>query len=122
MVKSDSLNPNICENVLPVETSEVIGRPLDKEETKNTIFAFKPLISPTDGLHPMFFQKYCNETKEAIINTCMKTFSSSSIPLEINKTFICLISKIKNPEQTNHYMPISLCSTIDKNYHQNYSQ
>jgi len=78
-------NPVVCENTLNLEDNDNIGRPLDKEEIKNAIFSFKPLKSPgPDGLHPMFFQKYWNDI-EVVINTCIKAFSSSSIPTGINK-------------------------------------
>lgn len=44
----------------------------------------------------------------------MTAFSTSSISPQLNKTFICLIPKINNPEQITHYRHISLCNTIYK--------
>lgn len=96
-----------------MEDRTSMGRPLEKDEIKNAIYSFKPLKSPRpDGLHPLFFQKYWSDIEESVVNTGMKIFSSCTIPPELSKTFICLISKIKNLEQITHYRPNSLCITI----------
>lgn len=44
----------------------------------------------------------------------MNAFENSTIPQDMNKTYVCLIPKIKNPEHITHYRPISLCNTIYK--------
>ena len=45
----------------------------------------------------------------------MKSFFQSGKMLrQINHTVITLIPKCENPTSTNHYRPISLCSTIYK--------
>lgn len=113
LIKCEWTNPTTCKNVISMEDRTSMGRPLEKDEIKNAIYSFKPLKSPRpDGLHPLFFQKYWSDIEESVVNTGMKIFSSCTIPPELSKTFICLISKIKNLEQITHYRPNSLCITI----------
>ena len=89
--------------------------PLTRQEVTSTIFSFQPLKSlGPDGLHPLFFQKFLNETKETIVSTCMNAFIITSISPQINTTYICLIMKINNPKQITHYRHICLCSIIYK--------
>lgn len=62
-----------------------------------------------------FFQKYWNNTNEQLSSLVLDAFSSLSIPLHINQTYLCLIPKMKNADSSIHqYRPISLCNTVYK--------
>lgn len=51
-----------------------------------------------------------DDTIEAILEILNKNKTLE----EINKTFITLIPKIKNPENVSQYRPISLCNVFYK--------
>ena len=74
-----------------------------------------PLKAPRlVGLPPLFFQKFWptigEEVSQAVL-TCLKLGSISST---INRTFITLIPKFKNPSRVSNFCPIALCNIIYK--------
>lgn len=67
-----------------------------------------------DGFPPFFFQKYWNLIGASVCRTIKAYFHSAKMFNKINHTFITLIPKIDNPQTSNHFCPISLCSIIYK--------
>ena len=65
-------------------------------------------------LPPLFFQKFWptigEEVSQAVL-TCLKLGSISST---INRTFITLIPKVKNPSRVSDFHPIAFCNIIYK--------
>lgn len=84
-------------------------------EIKAATFDLAPDKSPgPDGFPPFFFQKYWPLVGNSVIRVVKAFFHSIKMLKEINHTFLALIPKIDNPSTTNHFPPISLCSTIYK--------
>lgn len=70
--------------------------------------------SGLDGFGPQFFQAYWPIVGSELITTIKRFFHHGQLPLALNHTIIALIPKIENPENPNHFRPISLCNTIYK--------
>lgn len=94
---------------------QMLQRPVDDIEIKNTIFSIKPLKAPgVDGLHVGFFQSQWNTVGPSVCRFIKETFSSSHLPEEINKTLLVLIPKTDYPISLKMYHPISLCTVVYK--------
>lgn len=100
-------------------------------EITKAIFSFSPLNAPgLDGLHPLFFQKFWNVTRESVCSTILsiwdyailsiwdfailRIWGSTIVPHDLNKTYIALISKNDNANKITQFRPISLCNTVYK--------
>lgn len=67
------------------------------EEVKEAYFSMHPEKSPEmDGLNPGFFQVFWNKIGTDVTEFCQKFFSTCEMPLEVNRTLVCLIPKVKN--------------------------
>lgn len=114
--KAATINPSLL-SILPQQDRDSLTKPPLISEIKNAIQSFKPLKAPgpgSDGIHPVFFQKYWIDTGSAVIDSCINAFTTLKIPEDINKTFVTLIPKVKHPQNITQYSPISLCNTIYK--------
>lgn len=106
----DVLSPIIS----PRENIELI-KEVSSEEIKEAVFQLAEDKAPgPDGYPPFFFQKYWKIVGNSVIRAVKAFFHSGNLLKEINHTFLALIPKIANPESSNHFRPISLCSTIYK--------
>lgn len=68
----------------------------------------------SDGLHPYFYQQYLRNIQPSIISFWQEVFRTKSIPSEVNKTYLCLIPKVKHPTMITQYRPIGLCNILYK--------
>ncbi|MCI32309.1 ribonuclease H protein, partial [Trifolium medium] len=69
-----------------------------KEEVKDALDQMHPLKAPgPDGLPAIFFQKYWNIVGNEIQELVLSILNEGQSPGCINKTFIALIPKCKNP-------------------------
>lgn len=69
------------------------------QEVIDTIFSFKPYKSlGPNGIHPLFYQKYWDVLGSSIKDFYSNVFTTWTIPMKINETFICLILMISNPQ------------------------
>ncbi|XP_028071512.1 uncharacterized protein LOC114273895 [Camellia sinensis] len=82
---------------------------------KRVLWSFKPwkALGP-DGLNPIFFHKFWATLTLSVVKVVSDAFESGHIDPEINKTLICLIPKVLNPEVITQFRPIGLCNTIYK--------
>ena len=100
----------------PVVSSEdnlFLTSPISDEEIKGATFDMAPDKSPgPDGFPLFFFQQYWTLVGNSVIRAVKAFFHSGHLLREINHTFLALIPNIDNPSTTNHFRPISLCSTI----------
>ncbi|GMJ08827.1 hypothetical protein HRI_004551900 [Hibiscus trionum] len=75
----------------------------------------EPLKAPgLDEIHAMFYQKNWEIVRESVCNFVRQSFSGDRIPMDVNRTSIVLIPKIKELENFVHFRPISLCPVIYK--------
>lgn len=92
-----------------------IDQQLTEVNITDALQSFEPPKVPgPDGLHPYFYQKYWAQVKSQVIGFCKDIFNTKQIPQELNKTYLCLIPKTKQPSQITQYRPISLCNTLYK--------
>lgn len=90
-----------------------LGTPLKNSEITQALYSFKPLKAlGHDGLHPYFYQKYWGQIDTPVNTFCHQVFSNNIISPKINRTYLCLIPKVKNAKTIQQYLPISLCTTI----------
>jgi hypothetical protein len=85
------------------------------EEVVEAINQMHPLKAPgPDGLPALFFQKYWHIVGRDVQDMVLQVLNNNAQVDEINKTFIVLIPKGKNPQTPKDYRPISLCNVIMK--------
>ena len=74
-----------------------------------------PLKAPgPDGMPPIFYQHYWDLMGKDITQSVLSFLNSASLPEHLNRTFITLIPKVKNPELVSEFRPISLCNVLYK--------
>ncbi|PNY16580.1 ribonuclease H, partial [Trifolium pratense] len=108
----------VCEAVnkkLSDDQKDWCSQPYNLEEVKEAVDQMHPLKAPgPDGIPALFFQKYWHIVGK---DTCLKVLSilnDNGTPESLNRTFVALIPKCKNPGSPNHFRPISLCNVIMK--------
>src|ERR1051325_10956269 len=74
-----------------------------------------PLKSPgPDGLPALFYQKFWNVVGSEVITMALDILNNGGNPEILNKTYIALIPKCKNPASPKEFRPISLCNVAMK--------
>jgi len=74
-----------------------------------------PLKAPgPDGLPALFFQKYWHIVGREVQDLALSILNTGEQPHDINKTFLVLIPKGKNPSTPKDFRPISLCNVVMK--------
>ena len=68
----------------------------------------------SDGMSPIFYQKYWDIVGTEVTIYVLNSFNSCVMPSGWNETYICLIPKVKSPQKFMEYRPISLCNIIYK--------
>ncbi|XP_075645287.1 uncharacterized protein LOC142616293 [Castanea sativa] len=86
-----------------------------KWEVKQAINQMAPLKAPGPvGLPLLFYQHYWNLIGDDISNSDLHFLNSTSLPENLNHTFITVIPKKKNPESAADFKPISLYNVLYK--------
>ena len=67
-----------------------------------------------DGMSPIFFKHYWNIVGPEVVNCVLSSLNSSRMPCRLNETYICLIPKVKSPQNIIEFRPISLCNVVYK--------
>ncbi|XP_043717887.1 uncharacterized protein LOC122665818 [Telopea speciosissima] len=106
----ESIQPQIS----PEVNEALCGIPI-LEEMQAALTAMAPLkaLGP-NGLPPAFFQKFWDFTHSDVYDFVCNFFSSGTLPLHCNDTYLCLVPKCSNPESADQYRPISLCAVAVK--------
>lgn len=92
-----------------------LDQPLRYSEIKKAMDCFKPFKAPRpDGLHLFFYQKYWTILFTHVNHFCQKVFNTSTMPLEVNRTLLCLIPKYLNATILKNFRPIGLYNTMYK--------
>lgn len=100
---------------LKEEDSDTLTRSVLNEDIATGLWSLKAFKAPgLDGLHADFFQHFWLFVGESVRNEVGQIFTSSRMPVYLNRTVVTLISKCRNPESFSHYQPISLCNTVYK--------
>lgn len=74
-----------------------------------------PIKEPRlDGMAPIIFQKYWDIMGQEVTDAALTALSTSTIPSQLNHTYIILIPKKNFPELTIDFRPISLCNVLYK--------
>lgn len=74
-----------------------------------------PLKSPgPDGFAVCFYQQSWGLVRDEVCNAFLSFLNGGAFDNSINKTFIALIPKVKNPSCITEYRPISLCNVLYK--------
>lgn len=77
------------------------------------MFAMLPDKSPgLDGLNSTFFQTFWNIVGRDVFKFCKNFMTTGELPLEINKTLVCLIPKVKVPQVMGELIPIALYNVL----------
>ena len=104
----------VSERVTPEMNNVLLGS-FKADEVWQALQQMHPTKSPgPDGMSPIFYQKYWNIVGLFVSNCVLQALNTGVMPKDINNTYICLISKIKNPQKITNYRPISLCNVIYK--------
>lgn len=76
-----------------------LQKPITHEEVKKAVFAMYLDKSPgPDGLNPGFFQAHWKIVGDDVVEFCQTYFNTGELPAEVNRTLVCLIRKIKQPQ------------------------
>ena len=85
------------------------------DEIRATLKQMHPTKSlSSDGMSPIFYQKYWDIVGPDVINCVLDVLNASVLLSGLNETYICLIPKVKNPQKITEFRPISLCNFIYK--------
>ena len=104
-----------CFPILDAVLTQGLTTPIEDNEIRQTIFSMKPLKAPgVDGLHVIFYQTQWHIIGHSFCKFIKHSFSSGSIPKEINTTLLVLIPKVDHPVNLKMYRPISLCTVAYK--------
>ena len=77
-----------------------LEKPITCEEVKNAVFAMYHDKSPGyDGLNPGFYQAYWDIIGEDVVKFCQVYFEIGELPEGVNRTLVCSIPKIKQPQK-----------------------
>lgn len=96
------------------ENSNLIAIPTPAE-VKAVVFSINPDKAPgPDGFSSSFFQSNWTTIGEKVADEIAQIFIAGEIPSSINKTYVRLIPKKKNPKEVVDYRPIALYNVYYK--------
>lgn len=91
---------------------DILQEPTE-EEIRSCVEKLHPLKSlGPDGFPRVFYRKYWSVVKSRTIRFVQECFRLKHVPHSFNRTFIVLIPKTKQPNNFNHYRPISLYNFV----------
>lgn len=111
----DSILQGIESQVTLTMNAELTTKSFMAEEVEQAFKQMKSMTVPgPDGMPPFSYKSYWNTVSSDVISATLLVLNSSFMPPHINHAFISLIPKIKNPEKSKDFRPISLCNVIYK--------
>lgn len=82
------------------EQNELVLVPATLDEVKKAVFSMHGDKSPgPDGLNPTFYQSFCHIVGVDVMNFCNQLIVEGVLPVKINHTLVCLITKSKQLEK-----------------------
>jgi hypothetical protein len=111
-------DPAVLEKIVPRISqymNDKLLAPFTPEEVKKAAFSIGDFKAPgPDGLHAVFYKKFCNICGEEITREVLQALNSGQILEGWNDTTVVLIPKVDDPELVTQFRPISLCNVIYK--------
>ncbi|CAL1388699.1 unnamed protein product [Linum trigynum] len=105
-----SLFPNVTE-----EFGESTSGTFTDEEVRRAVMGMGALKAPgSDGLHPLFFQKFWPTVGAEVIQFARDCWTDPTKVKLVNETILVLIPKVSRPSLIEQYRPISLCNVTYK--------
>ena len=106
-------------DTIPTRVTEDMNQLLIQEFTREEVEAALKKMHPTkatgpDGMSAIFFQKYWGIVGNDVICMVLNVLNSNMSMVEINKTNITLVPKIKTPIKMIDFRAISLCNVVYK--------
>ena len=106
-------------DTIPTKVTEDMNQRLIQEFTREEVEAALKQMHPTkapspDDMSAIFFQKYWGIVGNDVICMVLNVLNSNMSMVEINRTNITLVPKIKNPTKMTDFRPISLCNVVYK--------
>ena len=106
----DAVQPKVS-----IEMQQTLSSEFSADEIKAALFQMGPTKAPgPDGINAIFYQKFWHISGDNVVSAVLELFNTSYMILDLNRTYIVLIQKIKNPVKVSDYRPISLCNVIYK--------
>jgi hypothetical protein len=115
----DVLEPDEILQHVPVKvTNEMnasLSAPFIAKDVQRALFMMGPskALGP-DGFNAGFFQLHWDILGPSITVAVLDFLNGGDMPEELNRTTICLIPKVKNPQEMKQFRLISLCNVLYK--------
>jgi hypothetical protein len=99
----DHLEPSLVtrymQRKITPEMNELLCAPFTREEITKALFMMKPNSSPgIDGFTAGFYQNHWDTMKDSICNAVLDFLNGGDMPMEMNRTILVLIHKVKHPQ------------------------
>lgn len=92
-----------------------LTKPFSKAEIEVALNSMNPTkASGSDDMHTLFYQTYWEIVGEDTSKICLDILNGHTSAGSVNKSFIALIPKTKDPKEWTNFRPISLCNVIYK--------
>lgn len=106
---------NLITNSITPKMNQYLMKVPDAEEVQKAVFEMGNYKSPgPDDMTVVSCKTYWGIVREAVIAEVRRFFTSASLKLAYNHTFITLIPKTSNATSVDQYRPIALCNVIFK--------
>lgn len=103
-VISNRVTSDMNEELLTEFKAEKVWRALQQMHLRKT--------SGPNGISPIFYQKFWDIVGLDVVQCVLDASNSGVLPCGLNETYICLIPKVKSPQKTTEFRPISLCNVL----------
>ena len=106
----ESINPRIT-----VGMNEFLLKEFSEVEVRKALQQMHPIKAPSpDGMSLISYQKYWEVVGDNVIKCVLQSLNSGCMPSGLNETYICLIPKVRCPQNIMEFRPISLCNVLYK--------
>ena len=90
-------------------------KPFVEKEVKHALKQMDAnTVSGPDGLPPLFYKQFWGKIGKRVSKAILAILNSSTIPINLNHTFITLIPKIQSPRRVSDFRPIGLSIVLYK--------
>jgi len=98
-----------------ITMNERLCAPVTDIEIKNALFMMQPNKSPgPDGFTAEFYIRHWSLFRNDICRAVRRFMEGGDMPEVVNRTFLVLIPKVKQPQDLSQYGPIALCNVLYK--------